>query len=203
MIIVLIVLIAYLLLVIWFLAGLFWFIDAIRKIDDEMSPETNSEYREKELDVRILDSILSSYCLYHKLLNKKPKKLKENGGEMMKLPKKKVIVNRIRGYIERLETEKTKREDIDVLFVLKNILRDESIGQKIIKRIRKDLNPKEKREEVTCEKCGTELKHVSAETIFGELVWADDYSKPWSIYDKYCPVCNPVSLEDYLLRKTK
>jgi hypothetical protein len=34
--------IVYLLLVIWFLSILFWLVDAIRKLDDEIPPEPNS-----------------------------------------------------------------------------------------------------------------------------------------------------------------
>jgi hypothetical protein len=55
--------IVYLLLVIWFLSILFWLVDAIRKLDDEIPPKANSEtmmlgdmhigskkYNKKELD---------------------------------------------------------------------------------------------------------------------------------------------------------
>ena len=39
-----------------------------------------------------------------------------------KLPSKKVIVNRLEGYIRRIESEKLKREALDTLYILKRIL---------------------------------------------------------------------------------
>ncbi len=40
-----------------------------------------------------------------------------------KLPKKKEIVNRIKGYIKRIEDEKTPREKLDTLYILKRLLK--------------------------------------------------------------------------------
>ena len=42
--------------------------------------------------------------------------------ETKKLPPKEVIVNRLEGYIRRIESEKLKREALDTLYILKRIL---------------------------------------------------------------------------------
>ncbi len=39
-----------------------------------------------------------------------------------RLPKKKEIVNRIKGYIQRIEDEKIPREKLDTLYILKRLL---------------------------------------------------------------------------------
>lgn len=41
-----------------------------------------------------------------------------------KYPKKQVIINRILGYIDMIEEEKTPRKELDTLFILKKIIKD-------------------------------------------------------------------------------